>query len=129
MMLVCAIGALGAVGCVATGDAADDNSVAQATSSGSGFVCSNKETISVVQCVGSIAVLPINVNISNIGVLDQSKLDILSGDLNNLKIENILNENDVLSIVKSTVLDDLLKDGIDVSKVTVNVCTLLNVCL
>ena len=133
MMLVCAIGALGAVGCVATSDA-DEAAASQDVSShnGGGFDCQNKASITGVECIGSIAVLPITVDVHDVGVLDQSKLDVLSGDLNNLSIKdiNILDKNTILNDVKTTVLEDFLnKFLINVDKNQVNVCTLLNVCL
>jgi hypothetical protein len=119
MMLVCA---LGFAGCVGTSDAADDptGAVAQNTSSGGGFGCQNNSVISGVTCVGTIAVLPINVDIKNVGVLDNSKLNLLSGDLNNVSILDggILNGNKILDDVELTVLKD-----INVSKNDVDVCT------
>ena len=124
MLFACALGGL-AVGCVATSDASDETAQA-AQDNGGGFQCSNKNSIQGVGCVGSIAVLPINVDISNVGVLDNSKLDVLSGDLNNLSIKdiNILDNNKILNDVYATVLNDFLnKFLINVSGNDVNVCT------
>src|SRR3954462_15770668 len=71
MMLVCALGAVSAVGCVASSDAADENAVAQATGGGGAlFDCKNVASISVVQCVGTLA----NVNLLNINVKHVSVL-------------------------------------------------------
>jgi len=89
------------------------------------FGCQNKLDIQVVSCVGSIAVLPIVVNIKNVGVLDGADLNVLSNDLNNLSIKdiNILDNNQILNDVKLTVLQDFLdKIGIDVSRNDVDVC-------
>lgn len=136
MMLVCAIGALGAVGCVASSDAADDGEVAQATSHGSGalFDCNNVGSISVVQCVGTLLNLNLlNIDVKDVRVLDDNELKILDDDLNNLDIGNIniLNVTDVLNIVKSNVLSDFLtKFNIVVDKNNVKVCApILGVCI
>jgi hypothetical protein len=91
-----------------------------------GFACQNKLDIQVVSCVGSIAVLPIIVNVKDVGVLDGADLNVLSDDLNNLSIKdvNILDNNKILDDVKLTVLQDFLdKIGVDVTKNDVDVCT------
>src|SRR3954469_25504892 len=75
MLLMCAVAA---VGCVDASNATDDSTgtVSQKTSGGGGFVCLNKDTIQGVGCVGSIAVLPINVDIHDVGNLDNSQLNV-----------------------------------------------------
>ncbi len=78
-----------------------------------------------VGCLGSIAVLPINVDIHDIGNLDNSQLNVLSDDLNNVSIldAGILN-NTILNDVYAAVLNDVLtKFSIPVSGNDVNVCT------
>jgi hypothetical protein len=120
--------AVAAVGCVDAGNAADDSTgtVSQKTSGGGGFVCSNKDTIQGVGCVGSIAVLPINVDVHDVGNLDNNQLNVLSGDLNNVAILDggILNNNTILNDVYAAVLNDFLnKFLINVSGNDVNVCT------
>jgi hypothetical protein len=134
MMFVCALGAIGAVGCVATSDAADESAVAQNTgSSGALFDCKNVASISVVQCVGTLLnVNLLNINVKDVSVLDNDQIKVLNDDLNNLKITdiNILNGNNVLSIVKSTVLSDFLdKFNIDVTKNDIDVCALVGICV
>lgn len=134
MMLVCALGALGAIGCVGASDAADETAVAQNTGgSGALFNCKNVASISVVQCVGTLAnVNVLNINVKDVSVLDNSQLDVLSGDLDNLKIENIniLNGNKILNDVELTVLDDFLnKFNIDVTKNDIDVCALVGICI
>jgi hypothetical protein len=135
MMLVCALGAVGAVGCVASSDAADEDSVAQNTGSGGGalFDCKNVASISVVQCVGTLAnVNALNINVKDVNVLSNDQIKVLDDDLNNLKITdiNILNGNNVLNIVKSTVLSDFLnKFNIDVTKNDIDVCALVGICV
>jgi hypothetical protein len=131
-----AVGAVGGVGCVASSDAAGDQigDVAQATGGGGGgFTCVNKGvSVNIVQCVGSISILPITVNVKDVNVLDNNKLTILSDDLNNLSILDggILNNNKILNDVEANVLTDFLdKFNIDVTKNDIDVCTLLNVCL
>ena len=112
IMLVCAIGALGAVGCVAQ-DGTDEAAVAQQTGgggSGSGalFNCQNNASISGVQCVS----VPININVNNVGNgnLSGNYLTILNDDLNNLNIGdiNILNGNSILSDLVDVSKNDFL---------------------
>jgi hypothetical protein len=126
------VGALGAVGCVAGSDASDQSSVSQNTGGG-GFTCVNTGvSVNVVQCVGSIAILPITLNVKDVRVLDNNELNVLSGDLNNLSILDggILNNNKILNDVELSVLEDFLnKFNIDVTKNDIDVCTLLNICL
>jgi hypothetical protein len=134
MMLVCALGAVSAVGCVASSDAADENAVAQATGgSGALFDCKNVASISVVQCVGTLLnVNLLNINVKDVSVLSDDQIKVLDDDLNNLKITdiNILNGNNVLNIVKSTVLSDFLnKFNIDVTKNDIDVCALVGICV
>jgi hypothetical protein len=79
-----------------------------------------------VGCVGSISVLPINVDIKNVGVLDNNKLSVLSGDLNNVSILDggILNNDKILNDVEVTTLNDFLnKFVINVTKNDIDVCT------
>jgi hypothetical protein len=125
MMLVCA---LGFAGYAATSEAANDpaGAASQDSGKGGGFGCQNNSVISGVTCVGSIAVLPINIDIKNVGVLDNSDLSVLSDDLNKVSILDggILNGNKILNDAELTVLDDFLnKFVINVTKNDVDVCT------
>jgi hypothetical protein len=125
MMIAMTVGSLAAVGCVASSDASTDET-AVAQNSGGGFTCLNKASITGVECIGSIAVLPINVDVKNVGVLNGAKLDVLSNDLNNLSIKdvNILDNNKILDDVGNvTVTDFLNKFLINVSNNDVDVCT------
>jgi hypothetical protein len=118
-MIAMTVGALAAIGGVAAADGAD-------TQSGGGFTCLNKASITGVECIGSIAVLPITVDVKNVGVLDGAKLNVLSNDLNNLSIKdiNILDNNKILDDVANvTVTDFLNKFLINVTKNDVDVCT------
>lgn len=131
MMLVCAIGALGAVGCVAPSDAADETAVSQNTGGGGGlFDCQNNGSVSVV-CTGDISILNgLTVNVDK--SLNGNQLSVLSGDLNNLKITdvNILNGNKILDDVQTTVLNDFLnKFNINVTKNDIDVCALVGICI
>jgi hypothetical protein len=104
--------------------AADDGAATQ--NGGGNFTCLNKASISGVECVGSISVLPINVDVKNVGVLDGNKLSILSDDLNHVSVAdgNILDQNKILNDVEVTVLQDFLnKFLITVTKNDVDVCT------
>ena len=121
MLFALAIGAAAMTGCMAQDE--DTSSTAQDTG---GFTCSNKGSIQGVGCVGSIAVLPINVDIKNVGVLDNNKLSILSGDLNNVSVLDggILNNDKILNDVEVTTLNDFLnKFVINVTKNDIDVCT------
>lgn len=134
MILACAIGAIGAVGCVATSDAADEAATEQATGGGGAlFNCQNVASISVVQCVGSIlSANVVTLNVKDVNVLSGDQLNVLSGDLNNLKIEdiNILNGNKILNDIKVVALNDFLnKFNIDVTKNDIDVCALVGLCI
>jgi hypothetical protein len=122
--------AMAAVACMDPGtDASADDQTAAVTQNGGGgggFACSNKNSIQGVGCVGSIAVLPINVDVKNVGVLDNNQLNVLSGDLNNLSIKdiNVLDNDKILNDVQATVLQDFLnKFLINVSNNDIDVCT------
>jgi len=111
--MILAVALVGAVGCAAQ-DAQDDQaaSVEQHTGGG-GFQCSNKASISGVQCViATLGINLLNVDVKNVGNLDVSKLNILSNDLNGLDIDvgdiNILNGNSVLSDLVDFTKNDFL---------------------
>lgn len=127
MMLSLSVCAAAAFGCVGTSDAAPDETADQVTQeSGGGFSCFNKANIQVVSCIGSIAVLPINVDIKDVRVLDNNELNVLSGDLNHVSILDggILNNDKILNDVQVTVLQDFLnKFLINVSNNDIDVCT------
>jgi len=126
MMLSLAVGAAVCAGCVAPGDTADETSAQVSQNSGGGFQCVNKQDIQVVSCIGSIAVLPINVDIKDVRVLNDNELNVLSGDLNNVSILDggILNNNKILNDVEVTTLNDFLnKFVVNVSKNDIDVCT------
>jgi hypothetical protein len=114
--------ALATVGSIGAGVAAANP--APQTASG-GFQCVNKLDIQVVSCTGPIAILPVTVNVKDIGVLNDSDLSVLSNDLDNLSIKdiNILDGNKILDDVQLTVLQDFLdKFNIDITKNDVDVC-------
>jgi hypothetical protein len=113
-----------AVACLGVGTAAADQGAA--TNGGGGFTCLNKASIAGVECVGSIAVLPISVDVKNVGVLNDNDIDVLSNDLNHLSVLDggILNHDKILNDVEVTVLQDFLnKFDIDITKNDVDVCT------
>ena len=115
-----------AVGCVGVGDTAEDQTEAVAQNSGGGFVCQNKAVLQVVACVGSIAVLPINIDVKDVRALNDNELTILSNDLNHVSILDggILNNNKILEDAELSVLTDFLnKFDIDVTKNDIDVCT------
>lgn len=122
MMLVAAVVF---AGCVA--DATEqDQTETVAQNSGGGFQCQNKAAIQVVACLGSVSVLPINVNIKDVRVLNNNELNILSNDLNHVSIldGNILDNNKILNDVEVTTLTDFLnKFNVDVTKNDIDVCT------
>ena len=114
--------AIAFAGCV---DTADQTATAE-QQTGGGFDCKNKLTIQVVQCVGSISVLPITVDVKDVRALNDNELTILSNDLNHVSILDggILNNDKILNDVEVSVLEDFLnKFDIDVTKNDINVCT------
>jgi hypothetical protein len=106
--------------------------VSQNTGSG-GFTCINTGiSVNVVQCVGSISVLPVTIDVKDVRVLNDNELNVLSNDLNYVSVLDggILNNNKILNDAEVTVLDDFLnKFNVNVTKNDIDVCTLLNVCL
>jgi hypothetical protein len=122
MILALAAGAAGTFGLV--GSAAADGAATQ--TSGGGFSCFNKFDIQVVSCIGSIAVLPISIDVKDVRVLDDNELNVLSDDLNKVSILDggILNNDKILNDVELTVLQDFLnKFVVSVTKNDVDVCT------
>jgi hypothetical protein len=90
---------------------------------GSPWACKN--VISGVSCVGKINLLPVNVDIKNVSVLDDADLDILNGSLNHLWLlsGNEINVSKILSDVELTVLEDFLNDfDLDITHNDINVC-------
>jgi hypothetical protein len=125
MMFALAIGAAGSVGFVGQAAATGGGG------GGGGFVCANKLDINVVECVGSISVLPITIDVHDVRALNDNELNVLSGDLNHVSLLDggILNHDKILNDAYLTVLDDFLnKFDIDVTHNDIDVCTLLNVC-
>ena len=123
MMLALAVSSV--VACV---DPAQDDETAAVEQHTGGFNCVNKASIVGVECIGSISVLPINVDVKNVGVLDNNKLTVLSGDLNNVSILDggVLNNDKILNDVEVTVLQDFLnKFLINVTKNDIDVCTVV----
>src|SRR5262245_24597486 len=88
--------AIAFAGC-ATTDTDDTATTEQET--GGGFSCSNKLSIQVVSCIGSVSVLPITVDIKNVRVLNDNELNVLSNDLNHVSILDggILNNDKILN--------------------------------
>lgn len=120
MMLIGTLGLAALAGTAAADTGAKTNG---GHGGGGGFVCTNGVGVG---CIGSIAILPINVNIKDISALDDSDLTILSDDLNALSLldGNILDHNVILNDVYATVLSDFLdKFGINLSGNDVGVCT------
>ena len=114
-----------AVACLGAGAAAADPGAATNTGGG-GFNCQNKASIVGVECIGSISVLPVTVDVHDVGVLNGNDLSVLNDDLNKVSIldGNILDHNKILNDVEVTVLQDFLnKFVIDVTKNDIDVCT------
>jgi hypothetical protein len=124
-----------AAGCTGLGDdtsARDSQADGQAAelsgaSSSGAFQCLNKTSLQV-GCIGQIGVLPININVSQVSVLTNNQLLILSNDLNNLSIFDVgvLNGDEILNDVKATALSDFLNEfKVIITDNVVNVCTVL----
>jgi hypothetical protein len=111
-----------AIGLVGAGTAAAD-APKTTNNGGGGFVCTNGVGVG---CIGSIAVLPITVNVKDVRALNGNELTILSDDLNSLSIldGDILDHNKILNDVELDVLTDFLdKFNINVVGNDVDVCT------
>jgi hypothetical protein len=122
MMFAFAVGAAGLLGAAGSSHATG----ATTNTGGGGFTCVNKLSISAVECIGSISVLPISIDIKDVRVLDDNELTVLSDDLNKVSILDggILNNDKILNDAEVTVLQDFLnKFNIDVTKNDVDVCT------
>ncbi|MBC7975064.1 MAG: hypothetical protein H7138_08770 [Myxococcales bacterium] len=112
-----------AVGTAGLATAAADPVEKTTNTEGGGFQCTNGVGVG---CVGTIALLPITVNVKDVRALNANELTILSDDLNSLAILDggILNHNTILEDVELDVLTDFLnKFDIDVTKNDINVCT------
>lgn len=120
--MILAVALAGAVGCVAQ----EEQTASAEQQTGGGFQCSNKASISGVQCViATLGVNVLNVDVKNVGNLDVSKLNILSNDLNGLNIDvgdiNILNGNSILSDLVDFTKNDFL-NKFDITVAQNNVC-------
>jgi hypothetical protein len=124
--MILAVALAGAVGCVAQ----EEQTASAEQHTGSGFQCSNKASISGVQCViATLGVNVLNVDVKNIypqfNVLDGNKLTILSNDLNGLNIDvgdiNILNGNSILSDLVDFTKNDFL-NKFDITVAQNNLC-------
>jgi hypothetical protein len=115
-----------AIGLIGAGTAAADAPKTTNTGGGGGgggFHCTNGVGVG---CIGSIATLPITVNIKDVRVLNDNELTVLSDDLNSLSIldGDILDYNTILNDVELDVLTDFLdKFNINVAKNKIDVCT------
>ena len=113
-----------AMGLIGAGTAAADAPRTTNTGGGGGgFHCTNGVGVG---CIGSIATLPITVNIKDVRVLNDNELSVLSDDLNSLSIldGDILDYNTILNDVEVDVLTDFLdKFNINVAKNKIDVCT------
>lgn len=126
MVLACAIGALGAVGCAVTSNAADETAVAQNINCILLFDCGNSPFGGGVRCTGSCqSINAVTVAVAECRFLNDLELNELSVDLNSNSGDiNILNLSDVLNRIELTVLDDFInKFDIFVTKSNVNVCS------
>ena len=113
-----------AIGLVGAGTAAADAPKTTNTGGG-GFHCTNGVGVG---CIGTIALLPITVNIKDVRALNANELTVLSDDLNSLSIldGDILDYNTILNDVELDVLTDFLdKFNINVTKNKIDVCTLV----
>jgi hypothetical protein len=117
-----------AIGLVGAGTAAADAPKTTHTGGGGGgFTCTNGVGVG---CIGSIAVLPITVNIKDVRALDGNELTVLSDDLDHVSIldGNILDHNTILNDLELNVLSDFLnKFNINVVKNDIDVCTIIGI--
>ena len=117
LLLTAAIGFAGFGTASAAPAATPNNGGGGGGGSGGNFVCANG-ALNIANCIGSIAVLPVNVNIQD--VLSNDQISALDGALDNLAILdlNVLDDVTILTDVKDVIVSVL---GIDGNKV--NVCT------
>jgi hypothetical protein len=116
-----------AVGFIGLGTAAADAPKTTNHNGGSGFQCSNGVGVG---CVGSIATLPITVNIKDVSALSGNQLTVLSDDLDHVSIldGDILDYNTILNDVEGNVLSDFLnKFNINVDYNDIDVCTIVGI--
>lgn|SRR5688572_2999939 len=114
-----------AFGCLTAGVAAAEPQGTAQPAAGPNFQCANVTSVQVA-CLGNVAVLPIEINVKDVRILDDSELSILSDDLNKLSILNgdILDKNTILNNLEVGVLTDFLdKFDVDVTRNDVDVCT------
>jgi hypothetical protein len=115
-----------AIGLTGVGTAAADTATTN-HNGGSGFQCTNGVGVG---CVGSIALLPITVNVYNVRALDNNELTVLSDDLDYLSILNgdILDYNTILNNAELDVVSGFLNYfNINVVKNDVDICTIVGV--
>jgi len=94
---------------------------------GSGFQCTNGVGVG---CIGSIAVLPITVNIKDVSALNGNQLTVLSDDLDHVSVldGDILDYNTILNDVEGNILSDFLnKFNINVDYNDIDVCTIIGI--
>jgi hypothetical protein len=123
MMLALAVGSV--VACV---EPAQQDETAATEQRTGGFDCHNKSLISGVECVGVVAIFPIDIDIKNVGVLSNNDLDVLNDSLNDVSILDggIGNHNKILNDLEVAVLTDFLNDfDIDITGNDVDVCTVV----
>jgi hypothetical protein len=115
-----------AAGCVGAGNAADPPTATITENTVVHFHCLNHTSIHVVTCSGSISLFPITINIDSLRILSDNEIDVLDDALNDLTIldGDVLDDNQVLNDVASTVLNTFLNDyGMALSTGAVVVCT------
>jgi hypothetical protein len=132
-MLIRTVMLMFAIGCVTTGNTADDRE-ATVEQHSMNFECLNHTSIHVVTCHGSIALFPITITIEDIRILSDNEIRILNDSLNDVSIldDGLLNYNEILNDAEAVVLDNLLHGFlIEVNGNQVGVCTVaggLQVC-
>jgi len=115
-----------AIGLVGIGSAAADAPKTN-HNGGSGFQCTNGVGVG---CIGSVAVLPITVNVKDVRALDGNELTVLSDDLDHVSVldGDILDSNTILNDLELNVLSDFLnKFNINVVKNDIDVCTIIGI--
>ena|ERR1700743_2499389 len=115
---------MGAISLAGAGTASAGGSSHGGGSSGGGnFTCTNGVGVG---CIGQVGLIPVNINMPKLSVLDGADLALLSGDLDNWAVlnGNILDCLTILNGIQVNVLSVVLQDfGIALGSGNVDVCT------
>ncbi|HEX4421855.1 MAG TPA: hypothetical protein VH165_28280 [Kofleriaceae bacterium] len=114
---------IGAISLAGAGTASAGGSSHGGGDSSGNFTCTNGVGVG---CIGQVGLIPVNINMPNLSVLDGADLALLSGDLDNWAVlnGNILDCLTILNGIQVNVLSVVLQDfNIILGSGNVDVCT------